>query len=166
MKKMILAMACGRVISSPSSEDMVNLGGELLDAWCPSQGVIIKTAAEHRKQVINIRRLQAFLSACKDPDAWALDSFAKGVRVGAGMTMPRTPAVYEERIKWRLKEVVDDEADWVNVWRDNYSSAIENAARLKIEVEEEVKAGRMVMLTKTAALERSGGWCMMVPMAS
>ena len=154
LKKMIFAMACGKVVSSPFSEDIVILGGKMLEAWCMSRGCCCRTEAGDRKQVINVRRLQAFLLACKDPDAMSLDSFAQGVRVGAGMTMPRTPAVYEEKVKWRLKEVIDDEADWVNVWRDNYSSAIDNAERLKIEVEEEVKAGRMIMMTKTAALEK------------
>ena len=62
----------------------------------------MKGEEKHREQPIRMRLLHAFLKAAQDPDAAALDMYAKGVRLGIGWRMQRTPPVFEENNKGRL----------------------------------------------------------------
>ena len=54
-----------------------------------------------RMQVIYIRLLSDILQACEDPDFEDIRSMTKGVRIGVGTTLPRTPAVYARKKKWK-----------------------------------------------------------------
>jgi hypothetical protein len=58
----------------------------------------------YQDQPIDIALLKAFLPDAGDPDAAVMDDYAVGVRIGVGVIMPRTPAVYGERTKWMLEE--------------------------------------------------------------
>ena len=102
-----------------------------------------------------MRLLQVFMRACEDPDAEALDAFATGVRIGAGLRMPRTPAVYREKVRWRLPSL-DDPDEWGAVWRDNYASADENKQQLQKEIDKEISAGRIVQMPAGEARRKWG----------
>ena len=55
---------------------------------------------------LSISLLEEFLRICGDPDASAYcsgkDSFAAGGSLGVNQKMPRTPAVFEKKCKWRF----------------------------------------------------------------
>ncbi len=77
-------------------------------------------------QPVRIRMLQRVLLLGGDPDHAGMEHFCKGVRIGVGTVMPRTPAVYARKRKWRLEGQGDPEFDAEgerralgDAWRDN-----------------------------------------------
>ena len=76
-----------------------------------------------------------------------------GVRIGVGVEMPRTPAVYEEKVKWTV-EGTDEELH--EVLAGNYESAKENAVDIRRQVNEEVELGTIKRMTLTEAQQKYG----------
>ena len=76
--------------------------------------------------------LEALLRLGNDPDwkiiASASASFVTGVPIGVDRRMPRTPAVYERKRRWRPL----DESIFVG-HKDNYSSAVDAADQLETQ---------------------------------
>ena len=56
-----------------------------------------------------------------------LDHFGRGAKLGLDCKLPRTPAVYERKVRWSLKDqaIADmkDRSSIVGVWRTNYRTA-------------------------------------------
>ncbi len=104
-----------------------------------------------RDMKIRIRLVQAVLEDAEDGDHGAADLIAPGVPIGVRHRLPRTPAVYPRRRKWRLSGQEDPEAwrgdGWQKAeWRENYSSATLVADEVEQQLEELVaadKAGRL-----------------------
>ena len=55
---------------------------------------------------IDYRFLDVLLRASDDPEI-GLGEYAQGVKVGPGTRMPRLPALYKAKKKWRLPFQVD-----------------------------------------------------------
>ncbi len=93
-------------------------------------------------QVIRVRLLQAILKDSGDPDWRGMAQFATGIRLGVGRRMPRTPAVYRCKRRWRIPEQADPEGwkgqSFSGAWRDNYRSAKAQRAEVKRQLEEHV----------------------------
>ena len=98
--------------------------------------------------------MQAFLYACEDPDAPAIDKYCKGLRLGHMMQMPRTPAVFEAKRKWRLDYEASD-APAVE-WAENYKTARERQDLLQEKIREDLKTGRMISTRYGATKARYG----------
>ena len=72
-------------------------------------GLHLDRAPDDRKDVpVGFRLVQLLLTAAEDPEV-ALGSFASGVRVGPRVRLPRQPALYHPKRKWRLQEQADPE---------------------------------------------------------
>ena len=86
-----------------------------------------------------------------DPDAEAMDTFARAVRLGYLQRRPRTPAVKNAKSKWRLKfeEMASPPADW----SPHYKSARERSEFLQKKVSEDLESGRMRRMTHGKAKE-------------
>ena len=75
------------------------------------------------------------LNAAKDPDV-GLGDFAAGVRAGLGARLPRVPALYPPKRKWRLLKLLDpfdyleEQSTSESVWRQNGSSLEEYEERV------------------------------------
>ena len=73
------------------------------------------------------RFLQLPLKLSDDPET-GLGDYSQGVRVGPGTRMPRLPALYKPKRKWRLAsqydahDYLEQVAEQGSVWRQNYSS--------------------------------------------
>eukprot|EP00974_Lingulodinium_polyedra_P017148 1662677-Lingulodinium_polyedra.AAC.1 len=63
--------------------------------------------------------LEALLEAAGDPDYEFFGEMAAGVSLGVDEVMPRNPAVFEEKIKWKLDPIEDGEGVHEN---PNYAS--------------------------------------------
>lgn len=64
---------------------------------------------------MNFRRLAAALEVVEDEDfEWLEAAASSGVRLGVDQTMPRVPAVFEEKVKWNL-DFTDEE--FRDTWR-------------------------------------------------
>ncbi len=109
-------------------------------------------------QPVRVRLLQAILKDSGDPDWKGMSQFATGIRLGVGVRMPRTPAVYARKRRWRIPEQSDPDA-WKEqtisgVWRDNYRSAKNQRAEVKRQLEDHVREGLAFKLPPAEAVAR------------
>jgi hypothetical protein len=102
-EKIFMCMLAGKLKENPFTEIQIQKGKVFLTEWCKSMGVPPAAREGDLKQEPELRLLQAFLKVCGDPDAEAVDLYCKGVRLGHKLRMPRTPAVYEAKARWRIK---------------------------------------------------------------
>ncbi len=108
-------------------------------------------------QPVRIRLLQAILREAGDPDASGMTHFAKGIWLGVGKKLPRTPAVFERKVKWRLTEQAQLHAYEPCVashWRENYKTAVMHEAAIAEQLEAQVAKGHAIKLTPTEAKRR------------
>ena len=75
-------------------------------------------------QKIDIRFLEVALHAVEDQDRKGMRHFGGGVRLEVNHKLPRAPAVYARKKKWRLAEQEDVDQHYgtstEDAWRDNY----------------------------------------------
>ena len=95
-----------------------------------------------RYQPFRLRLAEALAQQFRDPD-WkqlvqAKHSFASGVPIGVGVRMPRVPAVYERKTKWRAIDETEFQRD-----KDNYRSAEAVLPQLESQFLEEERQERM-----------------------
>ena len=148
-RRLLFYMACGRQQFPPFPDEMLNtarseLAGLLLPfvhrlgPHVPPTTEALLHVAPYQPFHLNL--LGAYLAAIDDPDFDILtretDSFTTGVRVGVGCRLPRTPAVFERKLKWRN---LDDTP--FDPQRENYASAVGAAKQLQAQFEEERAMG-------------------------
>ena len=90
--------------------------------------------------------------ALGDEDCSFLEEVAeKEVMLRVDEEMPRTPAVYEEKLKWTVDPTEEDFEDSLV---ENYVSAEENAGDITRQVLEEVKKGTILRMSEEEAKKR------------
>ena len=146
-------LATGRVLENPFSEALLD---ECREVWISS---ILPWGGNMSKEVLtSVPDFQPFLLPAlgetlrllDDPD-WrifhvSIDSFSKGVPVGMGEKMTRTPAVYERKVKWRKYDESEQILDM-----ENYRSAVGIGEVLQKQFEEESNLGMMYETTLVQA---------------
>ena len=105
-------------------------------------------------------RFPAFLlKASEDPEV-SLGSFASGARVGPGARLPRLPALYAQKRKWRLpraaepEDYMEPQADGDAVWRRNYSTLPQHSDKDNDVMEDQARRGLVIALTEEEARAR------------
>ena len=105
-------------------------------------------------QVFEIRLIQALLESCEDPDAYFCNWWATGVWLGSPKRrLPRTPAVFDRKTKWRLAEPTEQ---LHGEWQCNYPSLKEHVSTVQAQFEEEEKKGWMRQMTVADAIREWG----------
>ena len=90
----------------------------------------------------------------------SLGEFAMGVRLGPGVRMPRLPALYAKKWKWRLSDQADplawqeEQAAEQGVWRNNYSTLAEWSEECKKIVEDQAERGQVLKMSEEEARRR------------
>jgi hypothetical protein len=98
--------------------------------------------------------LQALLRAFEDPDHHFCEWWARGVWLGSPeRPLPRTPALYNRKTKWTLK---DDGQALHGDWRTNYSSLSEHESQVVKQYDAEIADGMMTKMSLGEALDRFG----------
>ena len=120
-------MMTGNLTKSPFNEAQIEEGRKCLLEWAARKGHFPTKGKSDKEQPVRIRELQAFLRACNDPDSEILDAYARGVSLGYKTRIPRTPAVFNQKEKWRLP--YEDAAIQHQSWVPNYKSAGNEARR-------------------------------------
>ena len=132
--------------------------GKELERWTPTGKV--------QDQPFKVRLLGTFLRDAGDPDREFLKMVECGVRIGVGVALPRTPAVYPEKLSRRLREQRDLDltstiGDVEGKWRDIYSSAVNFANEVEEALEDLVlirelreALGRMVFVYGALTYDR------------
>jgi len=158
VKPILFGLACGKYKASPFDEaDVAGIRGEVVAVLEAALGRRVPdTAVEGQDFALHL--LAAFAEACGGPDHAVLtapiNSFAAGVPLGYRMSLPRTPAVWERKAKWRSYE--DDLFRHVHEAKRNYVSAREHVADVRAQFIEEAEAGRMQRVSLAAAQEEFG----------
>ncbi len=108
-----------------------------------------------RPQPIRVRMLQALLREANDPDVAGMDQFATGIRIGVGVRMPRTPAVYRRKTRWRLsgqsEQCGAETMGFEAVWRDNYRPAVLHRDEIRRQLEDHASRGMALKLPASEA---------------
>eukprot|EP00913_Durusdinium_trenchii_P018268 g17163.t1 len=118
-------------------------------------GFLVQRRGSDRSTEINFRRLAAVAQVLADEDYEFLEEVApRGVPLGVDEELPRTPAVYEEKLKWTVEQT---EEEFHDILADNYVSAEENSGDIARQVLEEVQKGTILRLSERDAREKFGG---------
>eukprot|EP00973_Karenia_brevis_P010898 1475959-Karenia_brevis.AAC.1 len=96
------------------------------------------------QEVFMWRSIGLHLRLAGDPD-WAIFAakeacFLRGVRLGLDGLMPRTPAVYQRKVRWRTYDEVWDGESYSKA---NYKSVTDNLEAVEGMFREDVAPGHM-----------------------
>ena len=99
-----MKVACGHRSVSPFAQSVVESTREALRKILKAGGFDEGMPRESdRPQKFEVRLIGELAKACEDPDADFTELWARGVYLGSKTrSLPRTPAVFERKIKWRL----------------------------------------------------------------
>jgi hypothetical protein len=145
----MLRLAAGRFEESPFSEKCL-----MEMRWWLA--VKLKLKDEDCKvaegQAMRLGMLSVLLKELGDPDWAFVKDLEKGVALGVGIKMPRTPEVFEEKTKWNL-----DEPDEGMVHESgNYGTVEDNIEKVRELFREEQQLGWMEEMTDIEAERRFG----------
>ena len=102
-QRLLSDLTQGRVTADPfGDETLTRLRldiGHRLNEQIP--GIKVRRGEDEREQAIEVRLLQAFLRAVEDPDWARLNYFCHGIPYGVHQRLPRTPAVFPPKRKWK-----------------------------------------------------------------
>ena len=123
-----VALAMGKIDACPfPPDDVAQLRQAVVDAAAGCGHQIERRSGDRTDVPIDYRFLDLLLRTAEDPEI-GLGEYAQGVKVGPGTRMPRLPALFKPKKKWRLASQVDPldylghALDKEGVWRRNYST--------------------------------------------
>ncbi len=153
------SLARGEVQTEPWPDEFVNrLAEDAMTLFDADEVRRARPRPEDRTQQVRIRLLQALLGEAGDPDEPGMNHFARGVRLGINVRMPRTPAVYARKKHWRLPEQYYAHEFYghstAGVWRDNYRSAAAHADLIEEQLDEHARRGLAMKMTPEAAMQQ------------
>ena len=104
---LLVSLAMGKIEMCPFPlEDVAELKQAVIDAAASGNFRIQRRPGDRTDVPIDYRCLDILLRTAGDPEV-GLGEYAQGVRVGPGTRMPRLPALYKQRTKWRLAPQFD-----------------------------------------------------------
>ena len=119
-RDLAMRLAAGQVTECPFSEEMLSAGRQLIWAELRAANCTLPVEELTPGQPFYLAAIEEILRLAGGPDFAAYfsgkDSFAKGVRLGVGVDLPRVPAVFTAKKSWRKYE---NELDSPGV-RDNW----------------------------------------------
>ena len=147
VKKTLYKLACGKFDSSPFGNDFIEKGRKILATELAARGVGGCGTAPAAGQTVMLKELGGHLRLSGDPD-WrimdtAKDSYLTGTAVGVAERLPRTPAVFERKTKFRKYDEIYNE-DNLPESRENYRSVIGLVDEIEKQFKEEEAEGLMI----------------------
>ena len=102
-----MKLALGEVQDTPfHGEDIQALKNSIVEALA-SHGLHMQPQTTDRPEVSDRLPISSItLTAAQDPEV-GIGQYASGVRIGPGVRLPRLPALYKRKKKWRLPEQTD-----------------------------------------------------------
>ena len=156
-EKLLVDLAMGKVAESPFPPDeILRLKETVVEAAARAGISIIRKGGDRVDIPIDYRFLDVLLRASGDPEI-GLGDYAQGVRVGPGTRMPRLPALYKAKKKWRLPSQVDPldyleyAPDSSGVWRSNYSTLREFETQVLDVMHDQASRGQIIVMTESEA---------------
>jgi hypothetical protein len=149
------AYLSGQLSANPLAEDIGSLRLEL-ETFLELHGCSKAPMTPRKGQVIEFGLLYALAKYLEDPDFESMKEFCTGVRVGVGVELHRTPAVWPEKKSWPLDDFGTLPVSRLNA---NYPSAVKEVAHLKDELAKQVEMGWLLEISYKDAVERFGEIC-------
>jgi len=161
VKRAFATLAAGKAVASPFPSGMVAGLRVRVEERLRLRGLDCGAHPGDEDQPVRIRLLAALLADAQDPDATGIRGYVGGVRIGVGVTMPRTPAVYPRKRRWALPaqahpELLDEHDFTEPVLLDNYKSARELQKEVEADLEDLLSRGLCDKLTEEEAKARYG----------
>ena len=161
--ELLTRLALGQVESDPFPVTATGaIKGDIVRALS-KHGLRLQRSSQDREDVpIDFRFLQLLLQAASDPEA-GIGKFARGVRVGPGVRLPRLPALYAKKRKWKLAEQSkpddwqEDLANDGGCWRQNYSTLWHYEKQVIQVLEDQADRGQVLKLSEGEARVRFPG---------
>ncbi len=162
VEELFTRLARGEVSQDPWPPQLLSeLTNEALSLFDDGDQPSARARPGDREQLVHVRLLQALLRDAADPDVNGMNHFARGVRLGVNVRMPRTPAVYAQKRHWKLPDQYHAHHhyghDTVGVWRDNYRSVTAHASLIQEQLEEHAQRGLALRMTPADAQRRFPG---------
>ena len=106
-EQLLISLAMGKVDACPfPSEEVAQLKRSVIEAAARHGYGLERRPGDRDDVPIDYRFLDLLLRIAKDPEV-SIGEFSQGVRVGPGTRMPRLPALYKPKKKWRLASQAD-----------------------------------------------------------
>ena len=146
-RSLLLELACKKHSACPFPAELIGEAEKSLCAIFRKFGAKLPLEAVPARQPFKLALIEEFLRLHNDPDSHAFYtaecSFATGVRIGVDTVLPRVPAVFEAKSKWKQYDSVLSEPDSAGELRNNYPTAEQNADVLEKQFLEEEQLGAM-----------------------
>ena len=146
---LLARLAAGRYKENPFEETALRRARGIVEVFVGMEGA---QAGVADGQPFRLDLIGGLLEAFEDPDAEFIRSLKDGVALGVDEEMPRTPAVFEEKVKWNLGYL----AEGGERQADNYRSVNDHLGAVKELFEQEQKLGWMEEMSVEEATERFG----------
>ena len=101
-RRSFAVLLSGHATGTPFVAEVLNKARARLHQFYEQSGIDSRRQEEDQPGKISFRLLQGLLLVVDDPGAEVFGTYATGVRVGVGVRMSRTPAVYDPKQKWKL----------------------------------------------------------------
>ena len=156
-------LTAGKVTALPFKEEELESARSELAALLMDGGLsVARQEGDRTQSTPNWRLFGALLLAANDPDGQGITDFVKGVPLGVGVRMPRLPAIFRRKVRWRLEEQrfsVDAPQDQPldSVWLKNYRSVSECLPAVRKVLDDDVAAGLVEKTTRADAERRCQG---------
>ena len=157
---LLVSLAMGKIEKCPFPlEDVAELKQTVIDAAASSNLRIQRRPGDRTDVPIDYRCLDILLRTAGDPEV-GLGEYAQGVRVGPGTWMPRLPALFQRKTKWRLASQFDQlnylehSSDHGEVWRRNYSTLQAFEEQILEVTHDQASRGQIITLTETEKKNR------------
>ena len=151
--ELLVNLAMGRVKESPfPNEAVVSLKTRIIDQLERSGIPLARHQEDRTDTPVDFRFMDQLLRAAQDPDR-GIGKFARGVRVGPGARLPRRPALYRPKRKWKLPGqenpdgYLDEGHDTEAVWRSNYPTVDELVEKVEEVLEDQVERRQVLKVT-------------------
>ena len=158
---LLVKLALGKVKEMPfDANEVARLKEKVVGDLAAQEQVLVMSASDRSDVPIDFRLLQLLLKTAEDPEE-GLRDFALGVRVGPGVRLPRLPALYAKKRRWKLPEQNTEdeerEADTDGVWRSNYASLPPMEDKVIAVLEDQATRGQVLKLSETEARHKFPG---------
>ena len=159
-EQLLVSLAMGKIDSCPFPLDDVASLKESVIVTAAGFGHQIERRSGDRSDVtIDYQFLDLLLRVAEDPET-GLGEYAQGVKVGLGTRMPRLPALFKPKKKWRLASQVDPldyiehALDKEGVWRRNYSTLQAFEEQVFEVMYDQASRGQIIVLSEKDAKDR------------
>ena len=156
-EQLLVSLALGKVKESPfEKRDIDELKGAVI-AELEARGYTLGRCDSDREDVpIYYRYLGLLLRVAEDPEV-GIGEYAQRVRVGPGVRMPRLPALYRQKRRWRLPEQ-SDPLDYLErtpdegmTWRRKYASLEQWKEQVLDVMHDQASRGMILVLAEAEA---------------